>query len=169
MDSARLAAGPGAMRNSGRAIRRISPAVFQVWPRALQSHPAIPLCRFISRASCRCECRRTAGDVIAQGLSRGDNLGVSQDRSADKELDELAKRLAARPKAGPWGRKYPAIAQSWRRNWEQVIPFFAFAPEVRTILYTTNAIESLNAQVRKAVRLRGYFPARRRPPNLSGW
>ena len=60
---------------------------------------------------------------------------------------------------GPWGRKYPAIAQSWRRNWQQVIPFFAFAPEVRTILYTTNAIESLNAQVRKAVRIRRHFPS----------
>jgi putative transposase len=43
--------------------------------------------------------------------------------------------------AGPWGQKYPAIAQSWRRNWEQVIPFFAFAPELRKIIYTTNAIE----------------------------
>jgi transposase-like protein len=60
---------------------------------------------------------------------------------------------------GPWGRKYPAIAQSWRRNWERVIPFFAFAPQVRTILYTTNAIESLNAQIRKAVRVRGHFPS----------
>src|SRR3954463_4196551 len=60
---------------------------------------------------------------------------------------------------GPWGRKYPAIALSWRRNWQQVIPFFAFAPEVRTILYTTNAIESLNAQVRQAVRVRGHFPS----------
>jgi putative transposase len=60
---------------------------------------------------------------------------------------------------GPWGQKYPAIAQSWRRNWEQVIPFFAFAPEVRKSLYTTNAIESLNAQVRKAVRVRGHFPS----------
>jgi putative transposase len=60
---------------------------------------------------------------------------------------------------GPWGQKYPAIAQSWRRNWEQVIPFFAFAPEVRKIMYTTNAIESLNAQVRKAVRIRGHFPS----------
>jgi putative transposase len=60
---------------------------------------------------------------------------------------------------GPWGHKYPAIAQSWRRNWEQVIPFFAFAPELRKILYTTNAIESLNAQVRKAVRIRGHFPS----------
>jgi transposase-like protein len=60
---------------------------------------------------------------------------------------------------GPWGQKYPAIGQSWRRNWEQVIPFFAFAPELRKILYTTNAIESLNAQVRKAVRIRGHFPS----------
>jgi len=60
---------------------------------------------------------------------------------------------------GPWGQKYPAIARSWRRNWEQVIPFFAFAPELRKILYTTNAIESLNAQVRKAVRVRGHFPS----------
>src|SRR6516225_2939596 len=58
-----------------------------------------------------------------------------------------------------WGQKYPAIAHSWRRNWEQVIPFFAFAPELRKIIYTTNAIESLNAQVRKAVRIRGHFPS----------
>jgi putative transposase len=67
---------------------------------------------------------------------------------------------------GPWGRKYPAIAQSWRRNWEQVIPFFAFAPEVRKILYTTNAIESLNAQVRKAVRIRGHFPSEKAAAKL---
>jgi len=59
---------------------------------------------------------------------------------------------------GPWGRKYPAIAQSWRRNWEAVIPFFAFPMAVRKILYTTNAIESLNASVRKAVRNKGHFP-----------
>lgn len=59
---------------------------------------------------------------------------------------------------GEWGRKYPAIAQSWRRNWEAVIPFFAFPTEVRKIIYTTNAIESLNASVRKAVRNKGHFP-----------
>lgn len=57
-----------------------------------------------------------------------------------------------------WGRKYPAIAQSWRRNWEAVIPFFVFPAEVRRIIYTTNAIESLNASVRKAVRNKGHFP-----------
>jgi putative transposase len=61
--------------------------------------------------------------------------------------------------AGAWGRKYPAIAQSWRRNWEQVTPFFAYPAEVRRIIYTTNAIESLHSQVRKAVRGRGHFPS----------
>ena len=61
--------------------------------------------------------------------------------------------------AGPWGEKYPAITQSWRRNWEQVIPFFAFPAAVRRIIYTTNAIESLHSEVRKAVRGRGHFPS----------
>ena len=60
--------------------------------------------------------------------------------------------------AGPWGKKYPSIAQSWRRNWEQVIPFFAFPEPVRWIIYTTNAIESLNAKLRRAIRARGHFP-----------
>jgi putative transposase len=60
---------------------------------------------------------------------------------------------------GPWGMKYPAIAQSWRRNWSEVIPFFAFPNDVRRIVYTTNAIESLNAKLRRAVRTRGHFPS----------
>ena len=60
--------------------------------------------------------------------------------------------------AGPWGRKYPVIAQSWRRHWAEVIPFYAFPAEVRRIIYTTNAIEALNAKLRRAVRARGHFP-----------
>ena len=52
-----------------------------------------------------------------------------------------------------------AIAQSWRRNWEQVLPFFAFPAAVRRIIYTTNAIESLHGEVCKAVRGRGHFPS----------
>ncbi len=59
---------------------------------------------------------------------------------------------------GDWGRKYPPIVASWRRKWEQVIPFFAFSPEVRRIIYTTNAIESLHSQVRKTIRNKGHFP-----------
>jgi putative transposase len=60
--------------------------------------------------------------------------------------------------AGAWGQKYPAIALSWRRNWEHVVPFFAFPEGVRRIIYTTNAIEALNAKLRRAVRTRGHFP-----------
>ena len=59
---------------------------------------------------------------------------------------------------GVWGKKYPAIAQSWRRSWSEVIPFFAFPDDVRRIIYTTNSIESLNAKLRRAVRSRGHFP-----------
>ena len=75
------------------------------------------------------------------------------------ESAEAAARELQAFDEGLWGRKYPAIAQSWRRNWEAVIPFFAFPAEVRKIIYTTNAIESLNASVRKAVRNKGHFPS----------
>ncbi len=58
---------------------------------------------------------------------------------------------------GPWAR-WPAIAQAWRRQWPQVAPFFAYPAQVRTILYSTNAIESLHMQVRKVCKSRGHFP-----------
>ena len=60
--------------------------------------------------------------------------------------------------ASDWGKKYPAIGQSWRRAWSEVVPFFAFHPDVRRLIYTTNAIEALNAKLRRAVRARGHFP-----------
>jgi len=60
---------------------------------------------------------------------------------------------------GPWGRKYPAITAAWRRHWAEVIPFFAYPPEVRRMVYTTNAIESLNSTIRRSVRARGHFPS----------
>src|SRR6201996_1440370 len=56
------------------------------------------------------------------------------------------------------GRKYPATVQAWERAWERFIPFLAFPPEVRKIIYTTNAIESLNYQLRKIIKNRGHFP-----------
>jgi putative transposase len=59
---------------------------------------------------------------------------------------------------GPWGRQFPTVVASWRRAWTQVIPFFAFPPEVRRVIYTTNALESVNAQLRKIIKTRGHFP-----------
>ena len=61
--------------------------------------------------------------------------------------------------SGPWGRKFPTIGASWRRAWDKVIPFFAFPPEIRKIIYTTNALESVNAQLRKIIKTRGHFPS----------
>jgi putative transposase len=61
--------------------------------------------------------------------------------------------------ASEWGQRYPAIGQSWRRAWAEVIPFFAFPDAVRRIIYTTNAIEALNSKLRRAVRARGHFPS----------
>jgi len=60
---------------------------------------------------------------------------------------------------GPWGNKWPPIAQAWRRQWTQVIPFFAYPAAVRRMIYTTNAIESLHMRLRKIVKNRGHFPS----------
>jgi putative transposase len=57
-----------------------------------------------------------------------------------------------------WGKRYPAIGQSWRRVWQHVVPFFAFAPEIRKMIYTTNAVEALNRSLRKIIKTRGSFP-----------
>jgi putative transposase len=76
-------------------------------------------------------------------------------RATDAAAGE--KALAAF-EAGKWGSKYPSIAQSWRRAWGEVVPFYAFSDDVRRIVYTTNVIEALNAKLRRAVRARGHFP-----------
>ena len=60
---------------------------------------------------------------------------------------------------GPWGQKFPTVVAAWRRAWDRVIPFFAFPPAVRRVLYTTNAIESIHARLRKIIKTRGHFPS----------
>jgi len=70
--------------------------------------------------------------------------------SAAQALDEF--------EAGPWGQRFPNIVATWRRAWDRVIPFFAFPPAVRKLIYTTNAIESLHSQLRKIIKTRGHFP-----------
>ena len=74
-----------------------------------------------------------------------------------KDADAGLKALEAF-EAGDWGKKYPAITGAWRRNWDRVIPFFAFPEAVRKMIYTTNAIEALNSSLRRAVKIRGHFP-----------
>jgi putative transposase len=60
--------------------------------------------------------------------------------------------------AEKWDGAYPTISQMWRRNWEQLTPFFGYPADIRKVIYTTNAIESLNMSLRKVIKTRGSFP-----------
>ena len=57
-----------------------------------------------------------------------------------------------------WGADYPSIVQSWHRNWPRIVPFFDYPAEIRKVIYTTNAIESVNMSLRKVTKSRGSFP-----------
>ena len=71
--------------------------------------------------------------------------------AAQAELDAFTE--------GPWGQKFPMVSAAWRGAWDRVIPFFAFPPGIRKVIYTTNAIENINAQLRKIIKTRGHFPS----------
>jgi putative transposase len=74
--------------------------------------------------------------------------------TADAALDQLEQF-----EQSALGKRYPAAVKCWRSAWEHVIPFFAFPPHIRRVIYTTNAIESLNMQLRKIIKNRGHFPS----------
>ena len=74
---------------------------------------------------------------------------ANDEKTALTELDDFEKK---------WGSSYPSIGNSWRNNWARVSPFFEFGPEIRRAIYTTNPIEALNRQLRKATKTRGMFP-----------
>lgn len=89
------------------------------------------------------ERKQVAGDLKA--IYR-----ASSERQAAEELTEFTAK---------WGNRYQAISKLWKDNWERVIPFFEFPPEVRRVIYTTNAIESLHMSLRKIIKTRGSFPS----------
>jgi len=70
--------------------------------------------------------------------------------------EEAERRLAEFE--AKWDKQYQPISQSWRRNWARVIPFFDYPPEIRKVIYTTNAIESINMSLRKVIKTRSSFP-----------
>ena len=71
------------------------------------------------------------------------------EQQAQGSLDAFSKK---------WDSKYPTISSMWRKNWERVIPFFDYPEEIRKVIYTTNAIESLNRSLRKVIKTKGAFP-----------
>ena len=69
--------------------------------------------------------------------------------AAEQRLDDFAAK---------WDATYPTISQAWRRNWDHLKPFFAYPADIRKVIYTTNAVESLNMSLRKVIKTRGSFP-----------
>ena len=89
---------------------------------------------------------RKAVAVALKAIYTAIDAEAAEDALAEFEQSDLAAR-------------YPAIVPSWRRAWNEVIPFLDYPPEVRRLIYTTNAIEALNSKIRRAVRTRGHFPS----------
>ena len=117
-------------------------AIGATWPRALTQTCVLHLLRNSFRYASRRDWPALAKDL--------------------KPIYTAATEAAALERFGEfaavWEQRYPAIVKLWENAWEEFTPFLRFDPEIRTILYTTNSIESLNARFRRAIRARGHFP-----------
>lgn len=117
-------------------------AINQTWPLAQVQTCVVHLirnsCKYVSRADYKDLCAGLRAVYTAPTLDAAEARWL--------EFDEA------------WGQRYPAVIGTWERAWEEFIPFLAHPPELRKIMYTTNAIESLNARFRHAVNRRGHFP-----------
>lgn len=118
-------------------------AVTTVWPRAVVQTCIVHLLRGSFRYASRRDWPAIAKDLRP----------VYQAPTEQGALDAFAEFSAT------WEDRYPAIIRLWANAWAEFVPFLAFDPEIRTIISTTNAIESLNARFRRAVRARGHFPS----------
>ena len=119
-------------------------AITAIFPQTTVQTCIVHLSRY-SLSFCGWKDRQAVGREL-RAIYRAESAEVAQERLAEFE-------------SSAWAKKYPMIGPSWRRQWEQVIPFFNFSPEIRKIIYTTNAIESLNMQLRKVLKNRGHFPS----------
>jgi hypothetical protein len=103
------------------------------------------------------QCKNLLSSFVAQYVAHAD-AGYKPAPPRQRPLATIfISRFWVTPE-GKWDAKFPMIAKSWRSNWARVIPFFAHPPEIRKVIYTTNAIESLNMSLRKVTKARGSFP-----------
>jgi transposase-like protein len=117
-------------------------AVGAVWPQAIVQTCVVHLLRNSFRYASRRDWPAIAKDL--KPIYTAPTEAVALERLADF--------------AGRWEARYPAIVKLWENAWAEFVPFLSFDPEVRAVIYTTNAIESINARIRKAVKARGHFP-----------
>jgi transposase-like protein len=123
-------------------LKGLPDAIGQVWPQAITQTCIVHLLRNSFRYASRRD-----WDAIAKALRP-----VYTAPSESAALDAFAEF------SGTWEAKYPAIVKLWESAWAEFVPFLAFDKEIRTLICTTNAIESLNARFRRSVKARGHFP-----------
>src|ERR1700722_11633876 len=123
-------------------LKGLPDVVGTVWPQAIVQTCIIHLIRNTFRLTSKRDC-----DAIKRSI-RAIYTAVNADAAA-AALDELG---------ADWGRQYPAMIRLWRNAWAEFIPFLDYDVEIRQVICTTNAIESLNARYRRAVKARGHFP-----------
>jgi putative transposase len=120
----------------------LADAVGAVWPQAIVQTCVVHLLRNSFRYASRRDWPAIAKDL--KPIYTAPTEAMALERLADF--------------AGRWEARYPAIVKLWENAWAEFVPFLSFDPEVRAVIYTTNAIESINARIRKAVKARGHFP-----------
>ncbi|RAJ46971.1 transposase-like protein [Kitasatospora sp. SolWspMP-SS2h] len=123
-------------------LKGLPDAIAAVWPQAVTQTCIVHLIRASFRYAARQD-----WDKISKALKP-----VYTAPTEDAALERFVEFTEA------WGRKYPAIVRLWENAWPEFVPFLSFDAEVRRVICTTNAIESVNARIRKAVRSRGHFP-----------
>ncbi|SDY44087.1 Transposase (or an inactivated derivative) [Micromonospora pattaloongensis] len=123
-------------------LKGLPDAISEVWPQAVVQTCVIHLLRASFRYA-----GRQHWDAIAKAL-----------RPVYTAATEAAARARFAEFTEAWGDRYPAIIRLWEQAWAEFVPFLAFDAEIRTVVCSTNAIESVNARIRRAVRARGHFP-----------
>jgi putative transposase len=123
-------------------LRGLPEAIDDVWPLAIVQTCVLHLIRNTFRYASKADWYELARDLRPI-------YSAPTERAARERLDELA---------GKWGERYPAVVKLWQNAWAEFVPFLAYSPEIRKVIYSTNAIESLHARFRRSVRARGHFP-----------
>jgi putative transposase len=123
-------------------LKGLPEAINDVWPQAIVQTCVLHLIRNSFRYASKAD-----WDELARDL-----------RPVYSAATEQAARLALDEVETKWGERYPAIIRLWQNAWAEFVPFLAYSPEIRKIIYSTNAIESVHARFRRSVRARGHFP-----------
>jgi transposase-like protein len=123
-------------------LKGLPEAIADVWPAAIVQTCVLHLIRNSFRYASKADWPELAKDL----------------RPIYSAPTEAAASAALAELDGRWGEQYPAILKLWRNAWPEFVPFLAYSSEIRKVIYSTNAIESMHARFRRAVRVRGHFP-----------